>query len=302
MTKLILLLSLLSLSVAWTCTSDGEEGIVPENDLYIPVDHKGFMSMEESQFNEAIDAAETVYAPIVSSLGGKLKVFRKWNDGTVNAYAKRSGKTYEVHMFGGLARHETITPDGFSLVICHEIGHHIGGAPKKGAMWASNEGQSDYWASLKCLRKVWLNDNNKEIMSKVSVPALVVKTCAAQFTQEADQFICQRTAMAGKSVANLFSKLRKIAVPKFDTPDKKVVSNTNHSHPAPQCRLDTYYQGAICAMDENTDVSQKDFKVGSCIRQKGKQVIGVRPNCWFASGEGKPDKPTGPGKDPGGWW
>jgi Zn-dependent protease with chaperone function len=54
-------------------------------------------------------------------------------------------------MFGGLARDPLVTKDGFSAVICHEIGHHIAGAPRKGFSWASNEGQADYFATTKCL-------------------------------------------------------------------------------------------------------------------------------------------------------
>jgi hypothetical protein len=33
-------------------------------------------------------------------------------------------------MFGGLARHELVTDDGFMMVVCHETGHHLGGAPR----------------------------------------------------------------------------------------------------------------------------------------------------------------------------
>ncbi|MDA8793301.1 hypothetical protein N9N67_08645 [Bacteriovoracaceae bacterium] len=297
MTKLVLLVSMVFYSLSFACTSDGEEGIVPDNDLYISADMKSLNGMEEDMFNDVITQVETIFAPIVSSFGGKLKVVRKWTDGTVNAYAKRSGKTYEVHMFGGLARHETITPDALALVVCHEIGHHIGGAPKKGARWASNEGQADYWSSLKCLRKAWLNDNNKEIMSKVQVPATVVKMCQKQYSQEADQFICQRSAMAGKSTGDLFAALRRQSKkPSFDTPDKNVVSKTNDNHPAPQCRLDTYFQGALCAMDENTDVDQKDEKVGTCMAEQGSQNIGVRPTCWHKAG-GRTI-----GRKPRTWW
>ena len=66
-------------------------------------------------------------------------------------------------MFGGLARHKLVTPDGFALVACHEMGHHLGGAPRRGG-WASNEGQSDYYATTKCARRIWAEDNNAAIM------------------------------------------------------------------------------------------------------------------------------------------
>src|SRR4051812_40125480 len=113
---------------ALTCSQNGNGGFLPENDFYIPANQKGLNGgLTEAQFNAAIDKVETVYAPIIASAGGKLQIDRNWTDGTVNAYASQVGKTWKVAMFGGLARHNTITEDGMSLVVCHEIGHHVGG-------------------------------------------------------------------------------------------------------------------------------------------------------------------------------
>lgn len=281
-----LVLSLLS-AQAFACTVDGSEGFLPENDMWISANAKGVANsnIDEAKFNEVIDSVIDVYTPIVRSLGGKLKVERNWSDGTVNAYAHRRGGTWNIAMFGGLARHETITPDGFALVVCHEIGHHIGGAPKKASWfstWASNEGQSDYFATAKCLRKVFRNDNNAAILANMNVPKTVIDTCAAQFNNADDQAICQRGAMAGMSTAKLFQALRNQATaPKFDTPDTKVVSKTDDNHPETQCRLDTYFSGAICEIDDNTDLDQRNEEVGACYRANGDSV-GVRPLCWFA--------------------
>jgi hypothetical protein len=287
--KLILTTSVLALLTGqvFACTIDGSEGILPENDMWISADAKSMSNsnIDEAKFNEVIDSVVTVYEPIIRSLGGKLNVERNWNDGTVNAYAHRRNGTWNVAMFGGLARHNTITPDGFALVVCHEVGHHIGGAPKKASWfstWASNEGQSDYFATSKCLRKVFRNDNNKAIVAQMNVPQTVITTCAAQFNNADDQAICQRGAMAGMSTAKLFQALRKQPeAPKFDTPDTKVVSKTDDNHPDTQCRLDTYFAGAICDIDDNTDVNQRDEEQGVCYRANG-DTIGVRPFCWFA--------------------
>lgn len=281
---------ILALSVAtngYACSEDGSTGIVPENDMYIPVDTKGLKKtgLTEEQFNAIIDKVETLYAPIVSSAGGKLSVSRAWEDGTVNAYASRSGTTWQVAMFGGLARHETITEDGFALVVCHELGHHIGGAPKKSgwgsSTWASNEGQADYFATLKCLRKVFLSDDNASVVRGLAAPAELKKACRKEFSKRVDENICIRNGMAGLSVAKLFQALRNATVlPDFKTPDAGVVTSTNHSHPAYQCRLDTYFQGALCQMDDATDVSQTDEKVGTCHPANG-DTLGNRPLCWF---------------------
>lgn len=88
-----------------------------------------------------------------------------------NASAQRMGSTWVVNMYGGLARHNEITIDGFALVLCHEIGHHLGGAPKYGGFntWGTNEGGSDYFATLKCLRRIFQNDDNTKAIENMTI-------------------------------------------------------------------------------------------------------------------------------------
>lgn len=283
---LLLALSLIAKS-AFPCSEDGSTGIAPENDMWISADAKSMLNanIDEEEFNAVIDKVVAIYEPIISAMGETLKVERNWEDGTVNAFASRRGGTWNVAMFGGLARHEAITSDGFALVVCHELGHHIGGAPKKSSVfssWASNEGQSDYFATAKCLRRVFRADQQSEaVLAKLDVPETVINTCAEQFSEEIDQLICQRGAMAGMSTAKLFQALRnQTTEPSFDTPDSKEVTRTDHNHPATQCRLDTYYQGALCHIDELADVDQRDETKGVCYRAHG-DIIGLRPLCWF---------------------
>ena len=264
------------------CSEDGRTGFLPENDLRIPVGLKTTGGLTEAQFNAVIDKVETIYAPIVSNMGGTLKIARKWEDATVNANATRAG-SWLVNMYGGLARHQTITEDGFALVLCHEIGHHLGGAPKVGGFlnrWASNEGQADYFATLKCLRKTFLNDKNLTLVRKLKAPAALTEACAKAWPNKDDKAICVRNGMAGASVAALFASLRNKPEAKFETPDTKVVTSTDDAHPAHQCRLDTYFQGALCEIGFNEEVSQKDEVKGTCHGSLG-HTIGLRPLCWF---------------------
>lgn len=281
---IIIAAAALTANTGFTCTPDGVEGIVPENDLNIPFNAKSVYTIDEIEFNAVIDKVTAIYEPVVSQMGGELNVERNWDDGTVNAYASRRGGTWNIHMFGGLARHETITSDGFALVVCHELGHHIGGAPKKGGWfgtWATNEGQADYFSTLKCLRKVFRGEDNATIVSKMDVPKVVVKTCEEQWSDENERLICQRGAMAGLSVSKLFQNLRNAdEAPDFNRPDSNVVSRTDHNHPAYQCRLDTYYQGALCHVSDTLDVDQDDATVGVCNRADSVET-GTRPLCWF---------------------
>ena len=287
---------------ALACSENGKGGFLPENDAYIPVEVTipgttseaglnplfGFGqrqgSVTEAQFHQAIDQIEAVYAPIIAGMGEKLKITRLWADGPVNAYAMQF-ITFDVLIYGGLARHKAITKDGLSLIVCHEIGHHIGGAPKKigGDMinWASNEGQADYFATLKCLRKAWINDDNQAIARTLNAPRAVEDMCKrAHGNDNVDAALCVRTSMAGKSVADLFSSMSKRKKAKFTTPDSKIVWATDDDHPAAQCRLDTYFQGSLCDVNMNEDVSQTDEVRATCHRSLGHR-IGTRPLCWF---------------------
>lgn len=189
-------------------------------------------------------------------------------------------------MFGGLARHETVTPDGFALVACHEMGHHLGGLPKKrgffGTSWASNEGQSDYFGNAKCMRIYFEEDDNIAIVEEMDVPDFVTEKCLDNFTTAEDVAMCQRGSMAGLSLANLFHALRNLQEPlQFDTPDPRVVARTDDNHPASQCRLDTYFQAALCEVSAYVDLSNRDAEEGACNRSTG-HIDGVRPLCWYA--------------------
>lgn len=266
---------------ALACDVQGRTGIVEENNVKIPVGAKHVSSLTETKFNQVIDKVENMYKPIVKAKGGNLVVQRKWTDATVNAYAQRSGTTWSVSMFGGLARHQTVTEDGFALVVCHEIGHHIGGAPIKAGTWAANEGQADIFGSQKCLKRVFLAEDNVAIVAKLNVPEFVVKTCESQFQTAEDIAICERSALAGQSLANLFQVLSNLPkAPDFTTPDRSVVVRTNDAHPKSQCRLDTYFAGSICDKDYRNDPSNTDENVGYCTTANGDKV-GVRPLCWF---------------------
>jgi len=284
--------SLLVTIVLMTNTSTINDSLIadscfPENDLYISADNK-MMTMSKETFDHVIDVVEEVYSPIIKERGGELQVERKWESGTVNAYAQRVGKIYKVSMFGGLARHKTVTPDGFALVVCHEVGHHIGGAPKKkswwGSAWASNEGQADYWGTTKCLKKVFkiLKEEEQDYEDKDYIFA--EKECDKRFEDQEGKALCLRASMAGKSLAGLFKDLRKMKKDiHFYTPSKKKVSKTFHSHPAAQCRMDTYFAGSLCSKSVEDEVSDTDESKGVCYRGQGFELE-ARPLCWFKSG------------------
>lgn len=261
----------------------------------------GPANITQDQFSQSIQQLQQLYAPIVAQHGGVLQIVGNWNDNTVNAYASRVGATWYVQMYGGLARRPEITPDGFKLVICHELGHQLGGFPfyPGDNEWAADEGNSDYFTTLACARKLWKDDPaNSGYDSQISTFAR--QSCDAYWAQQPDRDLCYRTAAAGQSLANLLAQLDTGRNPDYSTPDRSRVQQTNHNHARAQCRLDTYLMGALCNVQfSETQIPGLNAPVGqdsiyaeawaaynSCHQASfWLDVPGAsdafRPGCWF---------------------
>lgn len=283
-------LMVITMESIMACHSPGHNGFLPDNDLWIPPDYHNKSSkpdrITKEKFHAVLDRIEKIYQPVFKSKRAALKVYRRWEDGTVNAFAQRHGSGLRsISMYGGLARHETVTEDALALVSCHELGHHIGGLPRNTtsprASWATNEGQSDYFATSKCLRKYMEQDDNIALVRKMKIPKVVRANCEKIFDNPEERAVCERSAMAGLSLAELFKALvRYKGDLRFEKPDKRKVYKTYDGHPAPQCRLDTYFQGALCYHRASDEVSDVDVNQNVCSRENSDEM-GIRPLCWY---------------------
>lgn len=265
--------------------------ILPPNDLHL---QDGFLAggITEDEFNDVIDYASAYYVPVVAGFKAKLVFERKWEDSTVNAYASKIGNTWTVAMFGGLARRPEVTADGFALVVCHEIGHHIGGFPFVRATTA-NEGQSDYFATQACARNLWKDDYKKNASYASKVNATAKAKCDKAWDSEVERNLCYRVSDAGFSLAKLLGALNKTDVPDFSKPDASKVATTNHSHPKAQCRLDTYLAGGLCDAQFKDDlIPGADGRLKAASKEKAALAVSCsqfdvtrefagRPTCWF---------------------
>ncbi len=283
---LAIIYTLINMTAVFACKMDASEGILPPNSMRIAPNSKMSNDMTSREFKKLINEVTDVYNKYFPSLKkGRLIVKKKWFSSEVNAYAEKKGDRYYITMHGGLARHPVITKDAFQLVVCHELGHHLGGLPrvliaKKG--WkVSVEGQSDYFATTKCLKEIYKGQDNKNIVAQLDVPTIVTKRCLEVYTDENEIALCQRVAMAGLSLANLFNYNKPENI-SFDTPDPKISWRTQTLHPKAQCRLDTYFQGSLCKNDRLLMPSFESFDIGYCTRSK-LDDIGMRPLCWYAA-------------------
>ncbi|NRA63839.1 MAG: hypothetical protein HRU19_05115 [Pseudobacteriovorax sp.] len=275
--------------------SSAQSAILPPNNLHLQ-DTVLAANMTEEEFNEIITQAEEIYKPVIEGThGARLRFNRLWTNSTVNASASQSFGAWTVNMYGGLARRPEVTPDGFALVVCHELGHHLAGFPFS-SRWAANEGQSDYYATLTCARELWRDDIERNAEFRETIDEFPKALCDEVWEDIDDQNLCYRSMEGGKSLADLLSALRNQTV-SFETPDTNTVSRTQNSHPQGQCRLDTYMAGALCKAEWDIDVipgkdlgsrrnsAQAEEAAGeySCLQQIAELEEGVRPLCWFKS-------------------
>lgn len=291
----ILLTTLLS-SAAVSSSQVSALHCFPPNKLHLNPSPHEKSNVSRMQFNAIIDKAEKIYAPVIRAQGGKLVFNRLWKDETVNASANQDGKTWTVNMYGGLARRPEVTPDGFAMVVCHELGHHLAGYSFYNEIersWAANEGQSDYFATHSCAKEMWKDEPEVNARSREKVLPFAQQLCDMNYTQQADRDICYRASNGGLSLATLLAKLRESDAPKFETPDRSVVSETYDGHPEAQCRLDTYLAGAVCTVPFKKSVIpakgvadqfgvEAESEAGrySCLARDG-WVSAQRPRCWF---------------------
>ena len=149
-------LVLVSMIAAAPAAPKHRESFLPPNNLKHRIGAKDSGGITEAQFNQVMDQMQAVYGPIVAAHGATLQINRLWTDDTVNASAQQEGTTWILNMYGGLARDKSVTQDGMMLVACHEMGHHLGGAPRYGGMdWAADEGAADYFANARCLHRMF---------------------------------------------------------------------------------------------------------------------------------------------------
>ena len=254
------------------------ESFMEENNLYLEDNVNLMSNMTEDQFNSVIEDFQTRLGDISENTGMSLKVLGHWDDPTVNAYTYVQGNVRVVEIFGGLARRSEVTVDALTLVLCHEVGHHLGGFPTYRG-WASDEGQSDYYSTLVCAKTMWKNQCCQK-SAKKQIPKHPKKLCDDVWWWKKDRQMCYRSMMAGKALGDLMSRSGSVD---YDTPDENYVVKTYHSHPDAQCRLDTYMAGSLCDTTKwnHHVIPRTEEEAYSVSCPMGEYDVGWRPRCWF---------------------
>lgn len=144
------------------------------------------------------------------------------------------------------------------LVLCHELAHHIGGAPYKyddngKIRWASMEPQADYFATLACIPEFvkmfpfWIEQN---ILSFELIHPALRSNCDNIYNNEYEFKLCVNISQAALNLAYIHHEYAlpgetEGPVDPLYEEDKIVIELDRNNYPSNQCRFDTHIRGAL---------------------------------------------------------
>lgn len=219
-------------------------------------------------FNFLIKSISAIFASEVADLSATLTFTLKQDPtGKPNAYAsKRENNIWEVTIISTLLELDQISTSSLAMILCHEIGHFIGGKPyvigrrltpavvQRAPKNMSAEGQADFFAAQICFPA--LINEYPEIINQVNfypVNQIAVKDCQNE--------ICKKSIHTSYETILVYQELMKqlgahesfFGHLKNETSDRTL--NFVSEYPTLDCRFETFVN-AITGAE-------------------------MRPSCWF---------------------
>lgn len=232
--------------------------------------------------------AKSIYAPISITTFNKPLYFQMSESPSVGGSAHHEANHLAVVIDRGLLDSPRLTPDGFRMIICHELGHLFGGAPRRhappewdgpiahdGLSMMTSEGQADYYASLVSFRKMLELETLEFPRPDYSRAGPRLKRkCEEEAGFKGEELqACLRAGLAGEDFLKLV----------FDFPiscenfDESIAPNLIRDfYPSRQCRLDTIVSGALCSENQTFVLDFNLMDKNGCG-----QEYAARPACWY---------------------
>lgn len=217
----------------------------------------------------------------------------------------RQDREWRVEIGLNLVQPGRTTPDVAAFLLCHETGHALGGFPFKGgpaqarqveglkeghyATVSATEGQADYFATKECLPRLWAGETALNATFRSVATPFMKTQCDAVWTTTAEQDVCYRGAVTAEAVGRWYAPQESLRV---DTPDKTVVPGLSDGR-SNQCRVDTYFQGALCRTKfRGTTIPgliepyEQVLNISPAVEAAAApdsctEGVGSRPLCWF---------------------
>jgi len=203
----------------------------------------------------------------------------EWSDESITRVAAMSHTLpRKMHVSQSLLENPKLKKENLYNVFCHELGHIIGGAPFIEEFPGDNrkistEGQADYFATAKCMKRVIDLDKYREYKIEEQIETdLEKRGCTTPMCKLISYFSYQTILLLGDNEE--FS---------FEAVDEHVVDYTYPYKNSEQCRLDTFLAGAICPVASDINFSDESQSFAACHWRgfSTNFILGSRPACWF---------------------
>ncbi len=226
-----------------------------KNYFELPVDSPEARGLSEIQYYKVLSNFFAQYVNLVQDKTGKpFEVKFDWHNNYFGAFAELRENKYSISLWGGMARAEGMTEEVAYTILCHELGHILGGDPKqtiKYSDWASIEGQSDFFATKRCM---------PHLLKSIKMKTSSISSYAKEICKGNKE--CETIASASY-LTNLFfikwsyKKNIEVSFEKIFIPE--AIDLNLNTYPTEQCRLETMLRGAECLVNKNCE----------------------RPSCWY---------------------
>jgi len=249
-------------------------------EIYFDSNNETF-NLKKKDIDNIIDQFNLKFQKDFKQKNQNLIISNEWDDPMVNALAYQNLPNAHIDLLGGMAKHKLITKRALKNILCHELGHHLGGNPYKTlaeASWMSAEAQSDYFSTYECLRRI----NQGIDIDKNSIPPFLSQKCNERFSTDKDRNICIESIIGAKEMTLLFYAIlsessysnSSVTKPSLEKRENFAIQNIlTDNYPNLQCRLDTMIEGALC--DETCKKMQLHPNLVIA------PFSGFRPSCWF---------------------
>lgn len=211
--------------------------------FYLPVGSKNVSDLTEVDYATLIGQFLVKnYAKVQAATGKSLLIPYEWQSPYFAAFAQQKEDSMQVSLWGGMARAPGATKAALAAILCHELGHILGGEPRQtipGSDWASTEGQSDFYAASTCLPEL------------LTAYPEIVSTVDEEVKEVCDQnVLCEKSMQAGLEMVRFIQKYsyRQYVPVNIKTPAAAALELVRNTYPSDQCRLDSFVQGSLCQL------------------------------------------------------
>jgi hypothetical protein len=261
------------------------------------------IDLTPQQAFDIADDVEALYAAHAAAVNARLTATMH-PDATLTMDIRES-REWRVEIGLNLVQPGRTTPDVAAFLLCHEVGHALGGFPFKAgpeqarqveglndglyATVSATEGEADYFAGKECLPRLWAGEPSLNARFRDTATPFMRSQCDAVWSTTAERDICYRGAVTAEAVGYWYAPTESLRV---DTPDPLVVPGLSDGR-SNQCRVDTAFQGALCRTKfRGTTIPglirpyEQLLTISPTVEAAAApdsctEGVGSRPLCWF---------------------